>query len=138
MSEENVEIVRRVVTELNRGGPAAVEDTGLLSDEVVYDGTQTGIPGVGIFRGIDSVVGFFERDWLAVFPFEEWEIHMEEATDSRDQVIFTSHQRGRGASSGAGTELTLGNIFTIRNGQIVRMQIFRPPDKALKAAGLSE
>ena len=138
MSEENIEIVRRVITALNRGGPDAAVNTGFLADEVVYDGTQSGIPGVSVFRGIDDVRGFFERDWFAVFPFEDWELHMDEPIDSGDQVIFTSHQRGRGASSGAGTALTLGNIFTIRTGQIVRMQIFQRPDAALEAAGLSE
>jgi hypothetical protein len=63
---------------------------------------------------------------------------MDEPMDNGDQVIFTSHQRGRGAFSGAGTALTLGNIFTVRNGQIVRMEIFQRPEDALKAAGLSE
>ncbi len=138
MSEENIEIVRRVITALNRGGPAAVVNTGLLADEVVFDGTQSGIPGVSVFRGIDAVRDFFEEDWFDVFPFEDWEIRMEEPIDNGEQVVFTSHQRGRGASSRAGTVLTVGNIFTVRNGKLVRMQIFQRPDEALEAAGLWE
>jgi hypothetical protein len=53
-------------------------------------------------------------------------------------VIFTSRQQGRGASSGAATALELGNIFTLRNGEIVRMEIYGQPEDALEAAGLSE
>ena len=138
MSQENVEIVRRVFEAFNRGGQPAVESAGFLGNEVVFDGTRAEIPGVGVFRGIDEVRTFFEEDWFATFPFEDWEIHIEEPIDNGDQVIVTSRQQGRGASSKAGTALTLGNIFTVRNGKIVRIQVFRRPEEALEAAGLSE
>jgi ketosteroid isomerase-like protein len=141
MSEENVEIVRRVFEAFSRGGPAAVISGGFLSDEVVFDGTRAEVPGVGVYRGTDEVKAFFEEDWFSAFPFEDWEIHMEEPIDHGDQVIVTSRQQGRGASSGAGGEgtvLALGNIFTLRRGEIVRIQIFRRPEEALAAAGLSE
>jgi ketosteroid isomerase-like protein len=141
MSKENVEIVRRVFEEFNRGGPAAVINAGVLSDEIVFDGIRAEVPGVGVFRGVDEVRTFFEKDWFAAFPFEDWEIQIEEPIDNGDQVIVTSRQQGRGASSGAGGEgavLVLGNIFTIRSGEIVRLEIFRDPEEALKAAGLSD
>jgi hypothetical protein len=54
------------------------------------------------------------------------------------RVIFTSRQKGRGASSGAATALELGNIFTVRNREIVRMEIYQRPEEALEAVGLSE
>ena len=138
MSQENVELVRRVFEAFNRGGPAAVVRAGLLANEVVFDGTQSGVPGLGVLRGIDDVWAFFENDWFAVFPIEDWEIQIDEPIDNGDQVIVTSHQRGRGAASGAGTALTLGNIFTVQNREIVRMQVFQLPEDALEAAGLSE
>ena len=139
MSEENVELVRRAVEEFNRGGPAAVISSGFLSTEVMLDASRADIPGVSAFRGQDEVRAFFEEDWFGAFPFEEWEIHIEEPiVDHGDQVIFTSRQQGRGASSGAAAVLALGNIFTLRNGEIVRMQIFRRPEEALEAAGLSQ
>jgi SnoaL-like domain len=138
MSQENVEIVQRGIEAFNRGGPAAAVSSGVFVDEVVWDGTRSGIPGVGVVRGIDDVQGFFEKEWFAAFPFGDWEIHMDEPIDNGDQVVFTSHQRGRGASSGAGAALTLGNVFTVDSGQIVRMQIFQRPEEALEAAGQSE
>ena len=141
MSAENVEIVRRVFEEFNRGGAPAAISAGLLSDEVVFDGTRAEIPGVGLYEGVDEVRAFFEDDWFRAFPFEDWEIHFGEPIDSDDQVITTTRQQGRGASSGAGGEgtvLELGNIFTLRSGQIVRIQIFQRPEEALEAAGLSE
>ena len=133
-----MEIVRRVFEEFNRGGPAAVISTGFLASEFVWDGTRAEVPGVGVYRGLTAVRSFFEKDWFAAFPFEDWEIHIEEPIDNGDQVIVTSRQQGRGASSGAGTALTLGNIFTFRNGEIVHLQVFRRPEEALEAAGLRE
>ena len=138
MSREDIEIVRRAIEAFNRGGTAAAVSSGLYANEVEWDGTRSGVPGAGVVRGIDDVVGFFENDWFAAFPFEDWELHMGEAIDNGDQVIFASHTRARGASSGARVALTLGNVFTVRNGQIVRMQIFQRQEDALEAAGLSE
>jgi len=138
MSEENVEIVRRVMEAFNQGGPAAAINSGLLSPEIVFDASRAEIPGVGTLRGQDEVRTFFEQDWFGAFPFEEWEIHIEEPIERGDHVIFKSRQQGRGASSGAASALELGNIFTIHNGEIVRMEIFRDPDEALEAGGLSE
>jgi len=53
-------------------------------------------------------------------------------------VIFKSRQQGRGASSGAAAALELGNVVTIRNGEIVRMEIYARPEDAFEVAGLSE
>lgn len=90
MSDENVEIVRRVFEAFNRGGHPAVESAGFLANEVVFDGTRAEIPGVGVLRGIDEVRTFFREEWFAAFPFEDWEIHIEEPIDNGDQVIVTS------------------------------------------------
>jgi ketosteroid isomerase-like protein len=138
MSEENVELVRRIFEEFNRGGAAAVVGGGFLSTEIVFDGSRAEIPGVGIYRGQDEVRAFFEEDWFGAFPFEEWEVHIEEPIDHGDQVIVKSRQQGRGASSGAAAGLVLGNIFTFRSAKVVRLEIFRRLEEALEAAGLSE
>jgi ketosteroid isomerase-like protein len=138
MSRENVELVRRLFEEFNRGGPAAVVRGGFLSAEVVFDASRADLPGIETIRGPDEVRAFFEEDWFEVFPFEEWEIQIEEPIDRGDQVIVISRQQGRGASSGAAAVLELGNIFSIRNGEIVRIQVYGRPGEALEAAGLSE
>jgi ketosteroid isomerase-like protein len=138
MSQENVELVCRAMEAFNRGGAPAVIGGGFLSTDVVFDATRSGIPGLGVIRGQDEVRTYFEEDWFVAFPFEEWEIQVDEPIDHGDQVIFTTRQKGRGASSGAATALELGNIFTIRDGEIARMEIYGRPEEALKAARLSE
>jgi ketosteroid isomerase-like protein len=138
MSEENVEIVRRVFVTFNRDGPAAAIATGHWAPDVLWDGTRSGVAGLGVLHGVDEVLEFFENDWFAVFPFEDWEIQMDEPVIKGDQVIVASHQIARGAISGAPAALTLGNIFTLRNGKIVRVDVFQREEDALAAAGLSE
>jgi ketosteroid isomerase-like protein len=53
-------------------------------------------------------------------------------------VIAVSRQQGRRASSGLAATLELANVFTLRDGQIVRLELYRDRDVALEAAGLSE
>jgi ketosteroid isomerase-like protein len=138
MSEENVEIVRRGFEILNRGGPEALWSGGLWSPEIVWDTSPSGIPGLGVYRGYDEVRSAFEDNWFTAFPFEEWEIAVEELIDHGDQVIAMSRQRGRGASSGVAAELEQAHVFTLRDGKIVRIDSYLDRKKALEAAGLSE
>jgi ketosteroid isomerase-like protein len=138
MSQENVEIVRRAFEVFNQEGVEALAGSGLWSPELVFDTSRAGIPGVGVYRGLDEVRAFFEDDWFQAFPFEEWELVVEELIDHGDQVIAMSRQRGRGASSGVAAELELGNIFTLRCGEIVRTVLYSDREKALEAAGLRE
>jgi ketosteroid isomerase-like protein len=138
MSQENVEVVRRAFEVFNRSGAETVVSSGLWSPEVVFDPSPTGIPGLGVYRGYDEVRSFFQDDWFQTFPFEEWELEVEELIDHGDRVIAMSRQRGRGASSGVVAELELANVFTLRDGKIVGFEIYRDREKALEAAGLRE
>ncbi len=137
MSQENVEVVRAAFDAFNREGVEAFASR-LFSPEFVFDASRAGIPGVGVYRGSDQVGAFFEKDWFGAFPFEEWEVEVEELIDRGDRVIVMSRQRGRGASSGVAAELELGNIFTLRDGEIVRVELYSDREKALEAAGLPE
>jgi ketosteroid isomerase-like protein len=139
MSQENVELTRRAFEIFNRGGVDACVSEGVWSPEIVWDVTPAGIPGLGAYRGHEEVKRFFEDDWFNVFPFEEWEVELEEVIDTAgDRVISMSRQHGRGASSGAVAELELAQIATWRDGQVVRIDNYLDREKALEAAGLRE
>ena len=97
-----------------------------------------GTPGLGTYRGQDEVRKFFEDDWFSTFPFEEWEVTLDDVIDAGDQVVSMSRQHGRGAGSGALAELELAQVSTVRDGQIVRVDNYLDRGKALEAAGLSE
>jgi ketosteroid isomerase-like protein len=138
MSEENVELVRRAFEVFNRGGPEAVIREGLWSPELVWDFSPSGIPGLGVYRGYDEVRSFFADDWFQAFPFEEWEVELDELIDNGDKVIAIARQRGRGATSGVGAELEQAHIFTLRDGEVVRAESYLDRERALEAAGLLE
>src|SRR5438309_511535 len=138
MSQGNVEVVRRAYELFNEGGPEAVISAGIWSPEIVYDFSPSEIPGLGVYRGYGEVRAFFEEDWFGAFPFEEWEVVLDELVDHGDQVIARHRQRGLGASSGAAAELEQGLIYTLRDGLIVRVEIYGDPEKALEAVGLAK
>ncbi len=138
MSEENVELVRRAFEVFNRGGPEAVIREGFWSPELVWDFSPSGIPGLGVYRGYDEVRSFFADDWFQAFPFEEWEVELDELIDNGDKVIAIARQRGRGASSGVGAELEQAHIFTLRDGEVVWAESYLDRAKALEAVGLRE
>jgi len=81
MSQENVELVRRGYTAFNRSGVDAVIDERIWSPEIVWDTTPTGTPGLGVYRGHEEVKSFFEHDWFKAFPFDEWEVEVDEVID---------------------------------------------------------
>ena len=133
-----MEIVRRGYELFNAGGPDAVLSAGIWSPEIVFDFSMSDIAGLGVYRGHDQVRAFFEEDWFGAFPFEEWEVEVDELIDHGDRVIAMSRQRGRGVSSGAGAELELAQTCTLRGGEVVRIETYLDRKKALEAAGLSE
>jgi ketosteroid isomerase-like protein len=137
MSQENVDLVRRGYELFNEGGPEALFVAGIWSRELEYDFSPSEIPGLGVYRGHDEVRAFFEEDWFAAFPFEEWEVVLDQLVDHGDQVIAVHRQRGLGASSGVAAELEQGIIFTVRDGKIVRGEIYGDPEKAFEAAGVT-
>jgi ketosteroid isomerase-like protein len=88
--------------------------------------------------GSDEVRSFFADDWFQAFPFEEWEVELDELIDNGDKVIAIARQRGRSATSGVGAELEQAHIFTLRDGEVVRAESYLDREKALEAAGLRE
>ena len=133
-----MELVRRGYELFNEGGPEALFNAGIWSPEIEFDFSPSEIPGLGVYRGHDEVRAFFEEDWFAAFPFEEWEVVLDHLVDHGDQVIAVHHQRGLGASSGVAAELEQGIIYTVRDGKFVRAAVYGDPEKALDAAGLRE
>jgi ketosteroid isomerase-like protein len=95
-------------------------------------------PGSASIGAHGKVRAFFEEDWFRAFPFEEWEVELDELVDHGDRVIAISRQRGLGASSGAAAELEQGFIFTLRDKEVVRVEVYGDQESALEAAGLSE
>jgi ketosteroid isomerase-like protein len=136
MTQENVEIVRRSAEEFNRGGVDAVIDT-YWAPEIVWDMTNAGVPGVGVYTGYDEIRAVM-ADWFSAFNFDEWELEVEELIDCDNRVVSMVRQRGRGTSSGAEVSVEFAQVVTLSGGKIVRVDNYLDRGHALEAAGLSE
>jgi ketosteroid isomerase-like protein len=133
MSEENVEIVRRLLEAWEGGdlaGVLASLDQGLVTNRVhpapdpqTYHGPE------GLLQaGIDWFEGFDEL----VMTGEEY------LETGGDQVIARVHQKAYGEQSGVPVEADFWFVWTLRNGKVTRLDMYMSKAQALKAAGLSE
>ena len=58
-----------------------------------------------------------------------------EAADGRVVIVMTMHARGRG--SGATLAGRTAHIWTVRDGRLLRNELYRNPEQALRDVGLS-
>jgi ketosteroid isomerase-like protein len=132
MSEENVEIVRRMYEEAKTRPDALYE---FLDDDIDWETTELDMAGTAQGRGPDTVRSFF-RSWVGAF--EDWGYEAEDLIDAGDAVIAQIHQWGRGKASGVMVENSFWQVWTLREGKAVRATHHRKKAEALEAAGLSE
>ena len=137
MSEENVEIVRRLFEAISRRDTEAV--LSLYDPEVEWDGSRhpmSPILGERHFHGHEGIRRFSH---LYYEMWESLEDDLIEVIDAGERVISLSTTRARGRQSGIEVEWNRqAGVWTIRNGKIVRIVWFPTREEALEAAGLSE
>jgi uncharacterized protein len=131
MSEENVEVVRRIIEATQRGDwDAAIED---YDQDVILD--QSRMPGGGVYRGHEGLREFYGR-WFGAW--EDLRIEPERVIDAGNHVVDINETTGRGRSSGVVVKMRSANVWTIARGKVVRQVGFPVASDALEAAGLSE
>jgi ketosteroid isomerase-like protein len=121
MSRENVEIVRRflVVEDLD-------EVLVLVDPEIVWNPVEESPT-----TGHDAVRASLAR-WTS--EWDDYELTPEEFADMGDRVVVTVRFRARGRGSGVEVDARLYDVFTLRDGRIVRMDQFADRSEALQAA----
>ncbi len=136
MSQENVEIVRRLHA-ANRSGPP--EDTlevglSLCHPAVELRSRITAVEGAD-YRGHDGLRRY-NADLADVF--QSWvNVPSEIVEVGEDAVVVATTFRGV-AHSGVEIELESEIVFVIRDAQVTRCLSYPTREEALKAAGLSE
>jgi uncharacterized protein (TIGR02246 family) len=132
MSEENRQLVDRVIEAWNRGDVEAFLAYFDSDCEVVF---PPDVPEPGPFRGRAEL-----RQWVEGF-LAAWEFHRAETVDIRDtdEGVFASlHLVGRGFGSAIEMDETDAHLFAIQEGRIVRWRSFQTRAQALETAGLSK
>jgi hypothetical protein len=138
MSQENVEVVRRLWDEfqegMDRGNPGAWFDSGAMTDDFEWILTVP-FDGKSVWRGREEWVKFI-RTWTA--EFQDWSIRAERLIDAgQDQIVVLSHQTATGKES-APAELNLGQVFELEDGRVARVTNCLSHAEALEAVGLWE
>jgi ketosteroid isomerase-like protein len=133
MSEENVQVVTASWAAYARGDYEA--SLGAYAENTVWDDTQYR-PDGAVHRGHRALVDVV-RTWRGAW--NRYEIEAEDVLDAGgDRVAVVLRETGEG--KGGGIELTnrWGVVMTLRDGKIVHTVVYRTPEEALEAAGLSE
>jgi ketosteroid isomerase-like protein len=134
MSGENVEIVRASWDAWSRGDMDALFE--FYDPEVEWDMTHSYVPDMGVFHGHEGVREFF-REWRRFFA--EYYAEPEQFIGAEQNVMVRVRQGGRGRSSTVGVEMpAYWQVYRLRGGRAVRVEIYREEAEALEALGLRE
>ncbi len=132
MSQENVEMIREAFRRSYEGGEGAPLPEFWHPDAEYHTIAD---PDGSVQRGLEAITLAF-REWEEAYPDFRSEVLDIKGKD--DKVLVWQRATGRGAVSGVPTELIFGQLYTIRDKKIVRVDEYRDRDEALKAVGLEE
>jgi ketosteroid isomerase-like protein len=131
MSQENVDTVRRVLGEISDRLEVSPEpfDPGFVMDmsEIADIGTHEGLPAAReVFRQYATTFDDFRVDLQAVLHADD------------ERVVVQIRDGGRVKGSDTEVWNRYFDVWTFRNGKILRMSAHTERTRALEAAGLQE
>jgi ketosteroid isomerase-like protein len=92
-------------------------------------------PIAGTYRGPEEVRRFFDEIWAA---FSEVAVQPERFIDLDDRIVVFLLMRLRPNDSNATLEMRIAHLWTVRDGEIIRCEVFTEREEVLEAAGLSQ
>jgi ketosteroid isomerase-like protein len=139
MSQENVELVRRVFTLWNQASAGEEEALDIAAECFAPDvewHDQRELPGATVHHGIEEVGQHLAASQEAL-DYDRPDLL--ELLDADPRVLAAYRIRARGRLSGAPVERDAFHLYSFRGGRIASVEIFGTRSEALEAAGqLSE
>jgi len=133
MSQENVEVVRKVFASFGRD-----PDTGLefIDADAVVDWTASRGPYSGVYRGHAEIRRFrqaFNEAW------DELAVELSEVVEvDSETLVCATIIRGRGKGSGVPIEAQGAWVGSVRDGKVIYAAFHQSKADALEAVGLSK
>jgi uncharacterized protein len=131
MSEGNVEVVRALYQVMNQQDVRRYEELVHPDAEWISDPRLAMAPR----RGREAILDFF-MDQAEMF--EDPRVEVERLSAAGERVLAFVRVTAHGRASGAGVDIRIGHVWTIREGLVVRGEGYGDRDEAVRAAGLSE
>jgi ketosteroid isomerase-like protein len=129
MSRENLEIVRRGYEQFRATGQFVAE---LATPDFAWDMSHFhGWPEQQVYEGAEGAQSFL-REWTAAW--DQWELEVDALHDAGDKVVAVLRQSGRSKLNGMPVEMSLAQVWTLRDGKQTRMEMYSDPAEALEAA----
>ena len=140
MSEENVELVRRLLDMFAKREHEGVFE--LYDPDIEWDASPNLSPGgvddlAGVYHGHEGVRNYWRR-WLSAWKDIQFEV--QDVLDADGEVVALIHNQrmwGRRTAASRSTSPRWAGFHDSRR-QVVRWRSFRDQKSALEAAGLSE
>jgi ketosteroid isomerase-like protein len=104
----------------------------VLDPQIVFTRTLPDYPGgpgeEGEWHGIDEMQNAI-ADWVR--QWRDMRHEAEEFIDLGNRVLVLTRQRARGKLSGAPVEQSMADLFTLRDGRIVRWDLYSNREQAV-------
>lgn len=121
--------LRDAYAAFNRG---EIEQSYPIFDPQVELIQPTELPGArGTYRGIDGLAHALGE---LLEGFEEYRMEPEEFFEAGNQVAVVVRLRARGRASKITVDARVGHLATLRNGRVVRWEVFMEADDAVARA----
>jgi ketosteroid isomerase-like protein len=132
MSRENVEVVVGLFESVNTRDFKRVMDT--YADDVVLElhGTLIGLGDEGAVG--KEAVGEWFGEWFRTFD-RDYRFEIEETRDWGDRVFLVATHHGHGRASGTPVTQSTAYVYEVRDGKVVRCDVWATAAEALEAAG---
>ena len=134
MSQENLEVVRRMLQAFADGGLNAMAE--FWDPDIDWRAAEGALDDVGEMHGPVAVRRHIQ-DWIDTF--DDFSVVVEELRDVGDDRVLTIQSlKGRAKLSSTETDMRYAMVSTVRDGKVVRGREYLRVEDALEAAGLRE
>jgi ketosteroid isomerase-like protein len=92
-----------------------------------------GWPEQQVYEGAEEAQAFIE-EWAGAW--DDWELEVDALHDAGEKVVALLRQHGRSKATGMPVDMSLAQVWTLRDSKQTRMDMYSDQSEALEAAGL--
>jgi ketosteroid isomerase-like protein len=133
VSQDDIEVVRDQFAAVNERDWARAMS--LYAEDVVLVVSPEAFVEGGTYEGREAVGEWF-GNWFRTFK-PGYRFEFEEVRDLGGTILLVASHVGEGRTSGVEVHGTTAYLYRVRDGKVVRAELYRSRDQALEAAGRS-